>query len=334
MALIGGEEQPLGVLPLSPLITAPVPVYALTSVWRHRHCFESTPIIREGEEAKFLAALFRDLRRNGVKLFHWPSLALDTAFAEELLQHVRRNGFACQVIQRVDRPLLIAEDQCPDTFMSSVLSKKRLRELRRCRRRLDELGQVRFRVFEGVHDAGEWCQDFLALEASGWKGASGTGTALSCRPEDRAYFEALASGSAARGAALVHSLELDGRPVAMTVNYRDGGRVWAFKTAYDDRLAHLSPGVLVEIEGTRAALRDPNIAWIDACTDGNPGLMNELWPDRRPVVDLLIATSSTSNALVRPVTKIIRSIRRLRSGAGELRRRMRRRGHRSRGGPT
>ncbi|WP_137387863.1 GNAT family N-acetyltransferase [Rhodoligotrophos defluvii] len=323
--LVGSAEHPLGVLPLAPVASGPFPLGFVSAVWLHRHCFDTTPLVRTGCEAQFLAALLDSLAGSSVKLLHWPSLALDTRFSDQLFGFLRSEGLAHRTIQQVERPLLAADVPCADAFLSATLSKKRLREWRRCWRRLEELGTVKFRIFDGPHDAAAWCHDFLTLEATGWKGLHGTATALACDPGERMFFEAVSTASAERGNALVYSLELDGRPVAMTVNYRRGGRVWAFKTAYDDRLANLSPGVLVEIEGTRAALRDPSISWIDACTDGSKSLMNELWPARRPVADLLIATSRQANGLVAPATALVQAYRGLRSRTGQLLRSVHRR---------
>jgi hypothetical protein len=93
----------------------------------------------------------------------------------------------------------------------------------------------------------------------------------------------------------------------MTVNYRSGDGVWAFKTAYRDELAKFSPGVLVEIEGTIAALDDPSIAWVDSCSSDDTGLMGELWPDRRQVVDLLVSTQPLSNGVVAAASAVWRT---------------------------
>jgi hypothetical protein len=55
---------------------------------------------------------------------------------------------------------------------------------------------------------------------------------------------------------------------------------------------------VLEYESTLAALADPRIDWMDACTGSDDGLMGALWPGRRPVVDLLIATQRSTNHLV------------------------------------
>ncbi len=63
-------------------------------------------------------------------------------------------------------------------------------------------------------------EDFLALEASGWKGREGT--ALLGSAADAQYSRGMIGALAARGEAAIHSLTLDGRPVSMQVVLRVG----------------------------------------------------------------------------------------------------------------
>ncbi len=289
-----GDHQP--VLPLTRIYESPFGLGSIWSVWDHIHCLDTTP----GEADDFgplLAALFDFLRAHRVRMLRWTSLPADTAFYGLLLDWLAESGLEVHVTKSVERPVLLA-DACPTRVgPDTILDGKRLRELRRTRRRLEERGRVEFKVVDGPHDARHWIPHFLDIEASGWKGEAGT--ALACRRNERAFFEQMTCHAAAEGNVLVYSLELDGAPVAMSVNYRAGGKVWCFKTAFRGELARYSPGALLEYESTLAALADPTLAWLDACTTDASGLMGELWRDRRPVVDLMISTRRSSNRLVR-----------------------------------
>lgn len=263
----------------------------IAQTWSHAHCFEATPLVREGGSDAFFDDLFAWLGRSGVHVLKWPRFGLDGGVADALFAYLRRTGRDVRVCADHERPTLEADGGCPDAYMTRHLTAKRRREIGRCRRRLSELGQLEFRTLEGAVESDWWAREFLRLEATGWKGETGARTALACRPDERAHFRQTVAEAARRGQLLAHSLELDGRPVAMTINYRAGNAVWAYKTAYDAALAKFSPGVLVEIEGTRGMMTDPTIQWVDSCSDGDNALIEELWRGRRRVGDLLIAVA-------------------------------------------
>ena len=58
-------------------------------------------------------------------------------------------------------------------------------------------------------------EEFLAMEASGWKGQQGT--ALLSNKTDAAFVRGAVGGLAERGCASIHSLYLDGKPVSMQI---------------------------------------------------------------------------------------------------------------------
>jgi CelD/BcsL family acetyltransferase involved in cellulose biosynthesis len=118
--------------------------------------------------------------------------------------------------------------------------------LRRRARRLQELGAVAVRRAEAPGEVDAALADFLALEASGWKGQGGTAIAL-----DHAlvgFYARVARDASARGALAIRSLTLDGRPVAVHLGMVHRGAYLLPKTAYDEALAHVSPGQLLQRE--------------------------------------------------------------------------------------
>ena len=70
---------------------------------------------------------------------------------------------------------------------------------------------------------------------------------------------------AARDLARIHTLELDGKTIAVLVVFVEAGEAWTWKTAYDESLAAYSPGVLLMIEMLKNHLDDPNIDRTDSC---------------------------------------------------------------------
>jgi CelD/BcsL family acetyltransferase involved in cellulose biosynthesis len=140
--------------------------------------------------------------------------------------------------------------------------------LRRRAKRLAELGAVALRRSDGEADVDAALADFLALEASGWKGEGGSAIALD--PALVRFYTRVARDAAARGALAIRTLTLDGRPIAVHLGLVHRGVYLLPKTAYDEALGHVSPGqllqreVLAECEARGLAAFDflgPDMAW-------------------------------------------------------------------------
>lgn len=91
---------------------------------------------------------------------------------------------------------------------------------------------------------------FYALEASGWKGRNGT--AIACLPAVRRFYDQAAAALSAQHAFLLHRLELDGHPIAMSYSLCLGEQYYAIKWCYDELYAKYGPGHLL----TEAILAD------------------------------------------------------------------------------
>lgn len=118
--------------------------------------------------------------------------------------------------------------------------------LRRRHRRLAELGTVALRREDGGGDLEGTLREFLALEASGWKGRAGSALALD--PRLAGFYRRWAQEAAARGALAIRSLTLDGRAVATHLGLVHRGTYYLPKTAYDEALSAVSPGQLLHGE--------------------------------------------------------------------------------------
>jgi hypothetical protein len=296
-------------LPLMRRWRTPPGIGPVWTVWDHIHCFDTTPA-GDGATEAVAEAVFDFLAGKGASILRWSSLPADTPFYEKLIGYLERAGLSFEITKTQFRPVLSA-DGGGGKDCASRLGEKRMNEFRRRRRKLEKKGKLELQIHRGVHDAAIWMNDFIDLEASGWKGRQGT--AIACRPAERAFFERLMRDAAARGKALVCSLALDGRPIAMTTSLRTGDRVWGFKTAYSDELARFSPGSLIFLETTEYVLREPSIAWMDSCMENDGGLLGQLWEGRREVVDLLISARPSNNWMPKTAKLALEAVRATRS---------------------
>jgi hypothetical protein len=78
------------------------------------------------------------------------------------------------------------------------------------------------------------------------------------------------------------SIALDGRPIAMLASFVTPPGAFGFKTAFDERFARFSPGVLLQLENL-AMLERPGIDWSDSCAAADHPMIDHLWRERRAI---------------------------------------------------
>jgi hypothetical protein len=122
------------------------------------------------------------------------------------------------------------------------LSKMR-QSLRRARRRLEQRGPISVELRTGFSAGEDFLWEFLALEASGWKGRMGT--AILNDPNLVAFYTALVRNFANRGRLEWHGIRVGGRLVAGQLGVRCGMALILLKYAYDEDFAECSPGHLL-----------------------------------------------------------------------------------------
>ncbi|WP_313808656.1 GNAT family N-acetyltransferase [Sphingobium sp.] len=256
--------------------------------WMHDHCFFGAPLIRRGEEIAAWRGLLEQLdeARWAPGFLHLRGLdaAGANAAALEALCVEQRRGR--REVHRHDRAML-RSDLDADAYWEANMRPKKRKELRRLQKRLADLGRVDSRLLTQEAELAGWCGEFLALEASGWKGSEGT--ALACKADDAAFFRAACA--AAFEAKRLHFLrmDLDGRAIAMLVNFRHGEGAFSFKIAFDEALARFSPGVLIELANLHAVQGNPAIGWMDSCAAADHPMIDSLWAERRTITQYRIA---------------------------------------------
>lgn len=139
----------------------------------------------------------------------------------------------------------------PSTFdeMQARLPSKLKANLRRRRRKLEEMGKVTFeRVTGGVGLPGKLEEGYL-LERSGWKGESGT--AIAQDRDTSGFYTDLAHAASYHDYLSLYFLRLDGRPVAFHYGMTYAGCYYVLKPAYDEAISECSPGQLLMHEVLR-----------------------------------------------------------------------------------
>ncbi|MEW9855854.1 GNAT family N-acetyltransferase [Novosphingobium sp. M1R2S20] len=255
--------------------------------WQHPNAFCGAPLVAPGAEVPFWEALLRWADENaGAALFlHLRDLPLDGPLHAALNQVLASQRRQAEVVHREERALL-ASDLTPEAYWDASLSGKKRKELRRQANRLADEGAVAFTRSTDSEGLEGWCHDFLRLEQAGWKGKAGS--ALASSPATAALFCESLAGAAARGRLERLTLTLDGRPIAMLVSFLAPPGAFSFKTAFDERFAKFSPGVLLQRENL-AILARPEIAWTDSCAAADHPMIDHIWRERRSIGRISIA---------------------------------------------
>ena len=291
-------RQPAILVGLFPLVRHAwyrgLPLRAL-STWKHLYAYLGTPLVRGDRAAETLDAFLGWLRHDsGVALFEWQTIRSDSAFRHALGDALSRHGlesFQAETHTRAGfRSTATAE-----AYLDQALPGKKRKELRRQARRLAELGRVTYHELTADDDPGPWIDEFVDLEARGWKGR--VQSALKSDPTARQLFGDYARGAHARQRWMALALRLDGRAIAMKCNLRAGTEAVAFKIAYDEEFAQFSPGVLLEIEHIRRLQAPSAPAWTDSGAAANHPMINHLWRDRLGIETLVTPTGGPVGVL-------------------------------------
>ncbi len=275
-----GHSLLLGLLPLGPASRFgrwPVPH---VENWLHHNCFLGTPLVRKGFEKRFWEQLLAALDAGDWPGFlHINGMTIGGALDQALRAVSRDQKRRCDLVHSEVRALL-QSDQSSDAYLSATVRGKKRKELRRQAKRLDEQGEVTYGHHLDVQDLDQWIDEFLQLEKAGWKGDNGS--ALASSPETHAFFQQTLAGAAAAGQLERRDIRLNGKPLAMLVNFLSPPGAFGFKTAFDENYARFSPGVLLQIDNLKF-LDQPATGWIDSCAAQDHPMIDSLWSGRRHI---------------------------------------------------
>jgi len=286
IAIFRSQGRLLGLMPLARAARYygyPLP---FLHTWLHHNSFCGTPLVARGHEEAFWTAMlgWADDHLGGALFLHLTHLPVDGAVYAALREVSTRQERPAAVVHREQRAML-QSGQSQENYFSASMSAKKRKELRRQHKRLSEAGALRFD--RQVDDAGieHWCGQFLDLEQAGWKGSEGS--ALACDRANAALFRTALHGGSARGRVERLSLSLDGKPIAMLVNFLAKPGIFSFKTAFDENYARFSPGVLLQCENLALPSRE-GILWSDSCAASNHPMIERIWREKRTIVRVSI----------------------------------------------
>jgi CelD/BcsL family acetyltransferase involved in cellulose biosynthesis len=268
--------------------------------WTHPFAPLGTPLVEREAAEPVIAAWLAHLNGNTALpgLLLLPFIPAEGPFAIALTAILRRARMPAVDFNRHSRALL-APNSNRAAYVERALGARKYREVCRTVRRLHDAGAVLYATATEPNAVGRALEDFLALEASGWKGKAGT--AAACNQDTRGFVSAAVNALAGENKVAIDRIFLDGRPIAGAITLRSGDTAWFWKIAYDETLARLSPGVLLTALVTERLAEDATLTRADSCATADHVVMNRTWNERLALHDLLIA--------VRPQAPFARAVR-------------------------
>lgn len=232
---------------------------------------------------------------------------------------IGRNLSITAINQRLRPMLAYGED--PDEYFKEAMSSSHLRGFRSKLKRLHTEGAITFNEARDPVDVRRRTEEFLALEARGWKGRDRT--AMSIDRYRAAFAREALYKLAERDMCRVHTLDLNGKAIASLIVLRESGSAYTWKTAYNEDYAKYSPGTLLMMDTTKMLLDDPNIMRTDSLAVPDHPVMSHLWKERQSLVTLVIGLAPGSDRTVRQAASQIQLHKKTQNVARTMRERLR-----------
>jgi hypothetical protein len=292
---------------------------SILRVWSNPFGPLGTPLVDAEGAAETIDNMLEALARPDAKLpgiLVLPDLRLNGRFTQLIKAVAIGRDLPLTVTNTFERPMLESQED-GDTYLKTTISKNHIRDMRRQFRLLGEEGRVSYNVARQPEEIRRRMEEFLALEASGWKGRKRSAMVMD---RFRAAFAREAITNLAEvDAVRIHTLDLDGRAIASMVVFIMAGEAYTWKTAYDERYARFSPGKLLLADLTDWHLDDPNIERTDSCAVPDHPIMSRFWKEREEMGTLLIGLRPNADRDMRQAATQLHMYRNTRNLARILR---------------
>jgi hypothetical protein len=278
-----------------------------------------TPLLDTEDAAETIDNLFEVLTQPQTKLpsvLVLPDIRLNGRFAQLAKAVAIARDLSVATTDTFRRPMLESYLD-GESYLKQSVSAHHYREMRRQWRNLEKLGTLTYNIARQPEEVRLRMEEFLALEAKGWKGKK-----RSALINDRyraAFAREAITNLAEIDAVRIHTVDLDGRAIASIIVFIMAGEAYTWKTAYDESLGRHSPGKLLIMKLTDWHLEDANILRTDSCAVPDHPIMSRMWEQRDEMGSLVIGLTRNSDRDVRQVATQLHLYRNTRNIARILR---------------
>lgn len=197
----------------------------------------------------------------------------------------------------------------------TAMSGKRRKEMRRQLRRLEDHGPIRIAHLMG-EEAIEGFEEFLKLEAEGWKGRAGT--ALSSDPETALFSRNVIKNRSFNNGVRIDQLWAGDTLIASLILFIEGAHVFSWKIAFNETFARMSPGAQIAAISMKQNLQSPGFLAADSLAVPGHSMIEPLWRDRVDIGTLVLSKGPLGSSLASLTAVDLKLERSLRSKAKAL----------------
>lgn len=184
----------------------------------------------------------------------------------------------------------------PNGNFDETLSKKFIKNIRRLGKRAENKeGLVEAFFVNEASALDQAFETFLDLEASGWKGESGTSTAIKHHSDLVSFYRDLAASFSRDGSFQINILEIGGRPDAAQMCIRVSSTWYILKVAYLEEMKVYGAGNLLMLKFLEYASDEAAITEVNLLT--SPAWADRWHLKKRPVFCLQYFNSSVKGRL-------------------------------------
>ncbi|WP_371833434.1 GNAT family N-acetyltransferase [Ferirhizobium litorale] len=258
-----------------------------------------TPLVDAEGAAETIDNLFEGLMSGSARLPHilvFPDVRLDGRFVHLAKAVALARDLPVTVTNTYERPILESALEGPD-YLAETMARAHRKEMRRQWRLLEDIGTVEYSVSRQPAEVRGRMEEFLALEASGWKGRKRT--AITVDRYRAAFAREAITNLAEADAVRIHTIDVDGKAIASIVVFIMAGEAYTWKIAFNEDFARFSPGKLLFARLTEWHLDDANINRTDSCAVPDHPLAGRLWAERESMGTLMIGLGQNADRDVR-----------------------------------
>lgn len=192
-------------------------------------------------------------------------------------------------------------------------SKNFRNNLKKARSRLEKTAGANYLVVTDLDELRRYFDDFLRIEASGWKGSTGSGTAIALDPQLMNFYRDLINQFSPQRHVCLNFLRVGDQVIAACFCLLDRDTLYVYKIAYDEAWARLSPGQLLLERVIRDGTDFGRYRCVNLISDA---AWHRGWQPRQFALSTICIANST------PVGQLVRAGMSLRKAATPLYRRL------------
>lgn len=279
-----------GIFPTSPLKVRGMRIPGVWASELNLYHFNGAPLVAKDHAEVVVKAWLHTIgSKDAPSVCVLRHMDLGSDLVGTIAAQAREMSYGLRVIQRYERPRLTREHDGFESHIKAVLSKRRVKDIRRNLRRLGEKGEVRLEHVTERSAVAKRLEDFLRIEASGWKGEAGT--AFLSDDATARFARAAFVTDGEEGLVSIDTLLVADQPIALSINLQSGSTRFTPKCAIDEEYRTFSPGVLLEYLVIEAFYSGQNCALMDSAITTDSHIVAGFWNDAAPHGDVIVAKS-------------------------------------------